>query len=299
VITVPAALAPFDLVGRGKVREIYAAGEDRLLMVASDRVSTYDAVHPTPVPGKGQVLTGLSVFWFEATREICPNHLVSYVDGVPDAVRGRALLVERLDMLPLECVVRGHLAGSGWNDYLERGAVAGITLPPGLLAGERLPRPIFTPATKAEEGHDVTVGRDEAAAIAGGAGVLEELCERSVALYSFAAERLRRAGIILADTKFEWGRDRGGRLVLADEALTPDSSRLWPADGHRPGAPQASWDKQYVRDWATGSGWDRTPPAPALPPEVVEGTAARYREAYERITGEPISAWLERSGAPQ
>jgi phosphoribosylaminoimidazole-succinocarboxamide synthase len=285
------------LLSQGKVRDIYAAGEGRLLLVASDRISTYDVVHPTPIPGKGRVLTGLSVFWFERTRDICPNHLLSYAD-VPDDARGRGMLVERLEMLPLECVVRGYITGSGWKDYLATGAVCGIELPEGLRESERLPQPIFTPATKAEMGdHDENVDLERAAELVGGREMAEELRRLSIELYSFAADHARERGIILADTKFEFGRDAEGRLVLGDEVCTPDSSRFWPADGYEPGRPQPSFDKQYVRDWASASGWDKTPPAPELPDEVVEGTRARYVEAYERIAGEPFERWLERSGA--
>src|SRR5947209_11136133 len=283
-------------VASGKVREIYDWG-DRLLLVASDRISTYDVVHPTPIPGKGQVLTGLSVFWFERTGQICPNHLVSYTD-VPEQLGGRALLVEKLAMFPVECVVRGYITGSGWKDYQATGAVCGIELPPGMRESERLPEPIFTPATKAEIGdHDENVDFDRAAQIIGDRPLLEELRRLSIELYSFAADHARERGIILADTKFEFGRDRDGRIVVGDEVLTPDSSRFWPADGYEPGRPQPSFDKQYVRDWASSSGWDKTPPAPALPDQVAAGTRRRYEEAYERITGESLSSWLERAGA--
>jgi len=291
-----ATLEGHTLLASGKVREIYDEGE-RLLMVASDRISTYDVIHPTPIPGKGAVLTGISAFWFDRTGHICPNHVVSYTD-VPDEVRGRAMLVERLEMFPVECVVRGYITGSGWKDYLATGAVCGIELPPGLRESDRLPEPIFTPATKAEIGdHDENVDFDRAAEILGDRAALEELRRLSIGLYGFAADHARERGIILADTKFEFGRDRDGRIVVGDEVLTPDSSRFWPADGYEPGRPQPSFDKQYVRDWASSSGWDKTPPAPALPDEVVEGTRRRYEEAYERITGEPLTAWLERSGA--
>ncbi len=287
-------LEPFS---KGKVRDIYEAGEGRLLLVASDRISTYDVVHPTPIPDKGKVLTGLSAFWFERTAEICPNHLVSYTD-VPEGARGRAMLVERLEMVPVECVVRGYITGSGWKDYKASGAVCGIELPEGLEESQQLPEPIFTPATKAELGdHDENVTFDRAAEIVGDRPLLEELRRLSIELYSFAAAHARERGIILADTKFEFGRDGDGRIVLGDEVFTPDSSRFWPADGYEPGRSQPSFDKQYVRDWASGSGWDKTPPAPALPDDVVEGTRQRYVEAYERIAGEPFSAWLERSGA--
>jgi phosphoribosylaminoimidazole-succinocarboxamide synthase len=286
------------LLASGKVREIYESGDDRLLMVASDRISTYDVVHPTPIPGKGQVLTGLSVFWFERTKDIVPNHLISYTD-VPAEVSGRALLVEKLEMFPVECVVRGYITGSGWKDYQRTGAVCGIELPPGLRESEQLPEPIFTPATKAEVGdHDENIDFDRAAELLGDRTALEELRRISIELYKFAADHARERGIILADTKFEFGRDdASGRIVVGDEVLTPDSSRFWPAEGYAPGTSQPSFDKQYVRDWAAGSGWDKTEPAPALPDDVIERTGALYREAYERITGEPFSAWLKRSGA--
>jgi phosphoribosylaminoimidazole-succinocarboxamide synthase len=286
------------LVASGKVREIYESGPERLLLVASDRISTYDVVHPTPIPGKGQVLTGLSHFWFERTKDIVPNHLISYTD-VPDEVRGRALLVEKLEMFPVECVVRGYITGSGWKDYQRTGAVCGIELPPGLSESEQLPEPIFTPATKADVGdHDENIDFDRAAEVLGDRAALEELRRISIELYKFAADHARERGIILADTKFEFGRDsESGRIVVGDEVLTPDSSRFWPADGYEPGRGQPSFDKQYVRDWASGSGWDKTPPAPALPEDVIDRTGALYRSAYERITGEPVSAWLERSGA--
>jgi phosphoribosylaminoimidazole-succinocarboxamide synthase len=291
-----ATLDRHPLLSQGKVRDIYEAG-DRLLLVASDRISTYDVVHPTPIPDKGKVLTGLSVFWFDRTAGICRNHVVSYND-VPDEVRGRALLVERLEMFPVECVVRGYITGSGWKDYEETGVICGIELPGGLRESERLPEPIFTPATKAEIGdHDENVDFDRAAEILGDRALLEELRRLSVAVYSHAADHARERGIILADTKFEFGRGRDGEIVLGDEVLTPDSSRFWPADGYEPGRAQPSFDKQYVRDWASGSGWDKAPPAPALPEDVVAGTRSRYRDAYERITGEPLQAWLERSAS--
>jgi phosphoribosylaminoimidazole-succinocarboxamide synthase len=291
-----AALQGLDPISQGKVRDIYAVGEDRLLLVTSDRISTYDVVHPTPIPDKGKVLTGLSAFWFDRTQDIVPNHLVSYTD-VPEEVRGRAMLVQRLEMAPVECVVRGYITGSGWKDYQASGAVCGIELPEGLVESEQLPEPIFTPATKAEVGdHDENVDFDRAAEIVGDRPLLEELRRLSLELYSFAAAHARERGIILADTKFEFGRDSSGRLVLADEAFTPDSSRFWPSDGYEPGKGQPSFDKQYVRDWASSSGWDKSEPAPAIPEDVIEGTRQRYIEAYERITGEPFANWLERSG---
>jgi phosphoribosylaminoimidazole-succinocarboxamide synthase len=292
----PLGRQDLELLSRGKVRDIYSVGDDRLLLVTSDRISTYDVVHPTPIPDKGRVLTGLSTFWFERTEGICPNHLVSYTD-VPEDARGRGMLVERLEMLPVECVVRGYLSGSGWKDYLATGSVCGIELPEGLEESARLPDPIFTPATKAELGdHDENVDFERAAAIVGDRALLEELRELSIALYEHGAAHARERGILLADTKFEFGRRDDGTVVLADEVLTPDSSRFWPAQGYAAGRPQPSFDKQYVRDWASGSGWDKTPPAPALPSKVVDGTRARYLEAYERIAGEPFKSWLERAG---
>ncbi len=294
-----ATLDRLETVVRGKVREVYAVGDRRLLVVASDRISTYDVVHPNPVPDKGKVLTGLSAFWFERTGEICPNHLVSVTEGVPDEVRGRAMLVERLEMFPVECVIRGYITGSGWKDYQRDGAVCGIELPSGLQESEQLPEPIFTPATKAEVGdHDENVDFDRAAEILGDRAALEELRRLSLELYAHAAEHARARGIILADTKFEFGRDREGRIVLGDEIFTPDSSRFWPADEYEPGRGQPSFDKQYVRDWVTGTGWDKSPPAPEVPEDVVAGTRQRYVEAYERITEESFSAWLQRSGSP-
>jgi phosphoribosylaminoimidazole-succinocarboxamide synthase len=237
----------------GKVRDIYAVGEDRLLLVASDRISTYDVVHPTPIPDKGKVLTGLTAFWLERTGGVCPNHLISFTD-VPEEFRGRAMLVERLKMVPVECVVRGYITGSGWKDYQATGAVCGIELPDGLQESDQLPEPIFTPATKAEVGdHDENVDFDRAAEIIGDRALLEELRRLSIAIYELGAAHARERGIILADTKFEFGRRADGTVVLGDEVLTPDSSRFWPADGYEPGHGQPSFDKQYVRG----------PPAPA------------------------------------
>jgi phosphoribosylaminoimidazole-succinocarboxamide synthase len=279
----------------GKVRDIYAVGEDRLLMVASDRISTYDVVHPTPIPDKGKVLTGLTAFWLERAAGICPNHQLSLTD-VPEEFRGRAMLVERLEMVPVECVARGYITGSGWKDYQATGAVCGIELPGGLRESEQLPAPIFTPSTKAELGaHDENIDFDRAAEIIGDRALLEELRRLSIAVYELGAAHARERGIILADTKFEFGRRSDGTIVLGDEVLTPDSSRFWPADGYEPGRGQPSFDKQYVRDWASGSGWDKTPPAPPIPDDVVARTRELYVDAYERITGEPFDAWLERS----
>ncbi|HEY1687464.1 MAG TPA: phosphoribosylaminoimidazolesuccinocarboxamide synthase [Solirubrobacteraceae bacterium] len=291
-------LADLPLLARGKVREMYdlgGEGEGRLLMVASDRISTYDAVHPTTIPDKGKVLTGLSDFWFARTQQIVANHLISVTDGVPQEARGRGMVVAKLSMLPVECVVRGYITGSGWKDYLATGAVSGIALPAGLQESERLPQPIFTPSTKADVGHDEAIDFEGAVELVGDRALMERVRDVSLELYSFAAEHALQCGVILADTKFELGLDAGGVLTLGDEVLTPDSSRYWPADGYEPGRGQPSFDKQYVRDWASGTGWDRLPPAPEIPQEVVEGTRARYVEAYERIVGAPFEQWLQRT----
>jgi phosphoribosylaminoimidazole-succinocarboxamide synthase len=282
------------LLASGKVRELYELGDD-LLMVASDRISTYDVVHPTPIPDKGKVLTALSVLWFDLTRDVVPNHLLSTTEGVPDEFRGRALRVKRLRMLPVECVVRGYLSGSGWKDYQATGRIAGIELPPGLGESEQLAEPIFTPSTKADVGHDETIDFEQAAELAGSRDVAARLRDVSLEVYGRIASYARERGIILADTKFEFGLDEDGVLVLGDEVCTPDSSRFWPADKYEVGRGQPSFDKQYVRDWASGTGWDKTPPAPAIPDDVVEQTRERYVTAYERLAGEPFSAWLERT----
>ena len=287
-------LADLPLLASGKVRELYDLG-DRLLMVASDRISTYDVVHPTPIPDKGKVLTGLTAFWLERTTQIVPNHLISVTDGVPAEARGRGMVVRKLRMLPVECVVRGYVTGSGWKDYQATGRVSGIELPPGLQESEQLPEPIFTPSTKAEEGHDEAIDFERAAELVGDRALMERVRDVSIALYAFAAEHARSRGLILADTKFELGLDDDGTLTLGDEVLTPDSSRYWPLEGYAPGRSQPSFDKQYVRDWASGSGWDKAPPAPELPEDVVAGTRERYVDAYERVTGEPFAAWLERT----
>jgi phosphoribosylaminoimidazole-succinocarboxamide synthase len=268
-------------VASGKVREIYELEADRLLLVASDRISTFDVVLPTDIPDKGRVLTGLSAFWFARTTHIVPNHLVELR---PD---GRSTEVQRLDMLPIECVVRGYLAGSGWKDYGATGATSGHTLPAGLRESDRLPEPIFTPATKAQTGHDENIAREQAAELVG-ADRLAEVERIVIALYGFAVDYAAERGILIADTKFELGLDESGRLVLADEALTPDSSRFWPADEYEPGRAQASYDKQYVRDYCESLGWDKTAPGPELPDEVVAGTRARYVEAFERLAGIPF-----------
>ena len=289
-------LAALPLLATGKVREMYDLG-DRILMVASDRISTYDVVHPTPIPDKGKVLTGLSAFWFQRTGHIVRNHFISATDGVPDDVRGRAMAVRRLEMLPVECVVRGYITGSGWKDYQATGSVSGVELPPGLRESDRLPTPIFTPSTKADEGHDEAIDFDGAAELVGDRELMTRVRDVSISLYGFAAEHARQNGVVLADTKFEFGLDEDGELVVGDEVLTPDSSRYWPADTYEPGGPQPSFDKQYVRDWASGSGWDKSPPAPELPDDVVAGTRDRYIEAYELITGERFDAWLARTAA--
>ncbi len=273
-------------VASGKVREIYALDDERLLLVASDRISTFDVVLPTPIPDKGRVLTGLSAFWFARTNHIVPNHLLEIR---PD---GRTLVCRKLEMLPIECVVRGYLAGSGWRDYRETGTVCGQLVPEGLRESERLPEPIFTPATKATEGHDENIGERQAAALCGD-DRYRQAKEASLALYRFASEHAEERGIILADTKFELGVAPGGTLVLGDEALTPDSSRFWPVDGYEPGAAQPSFDKQFVRDWCQETGWDKMPPGPELPDDVVAGTRARYVGAFERLTGISFDRYVD------
>jgi phosphoribosylaminoimidazole-succinocarboxamide synthase len=265
-------------VASGKVRDIYALDDDRLLLVASDRISTFDVVLPTPIPDKGRVLTGLSAFWFARTGDIVPNHLLAVR---PD---GRSLECRRLQMLPIECVVRGYLAGSGWRDYRETGAICGQVLPPGLRESEQLPSPVFTPATKASEGHDENIDEEHAAALCGDE-VYAAARSASLALYAFGAQHAEERGIILADTKFELGLAGDGTLTLGDEALTPDSSRFWPRDDYAPGRPQPSFDKQFARDWCESTGWDKREPGPDLPDDVVAGTQARYIEAFERLTG--------------
>jgi phosphoribosylaminoimidazole-succinocarboxamide synthase len=273
-------------VGSGKVRELYALDDERLLLVASDRISTFDVVLPTEIPDKGRVLTGLSAFWFARTEDICANHLLAVR---PD---GRSLECRRLEMLPVECVVRGYLTGSGWKDYQSTGEVCGHALRAGLRESERLAEPIFTPATKAESGHDENITREAAAELVG-ADRLAQVESTSLALYRFAAEHAAKRGIIIADTKFEFGTDRDGQLVLADEAFTPDSSRFWPADTYAPGQGQPSFDKQFARDYCETLGWDKAHPGPELPDEVVEGTRARYVEAFERLTELPFDDYLE------
>ena len=288
-------------VRSGKVRDIYAAPPDHLLIVASDRVSTFDAVHPTPIPDKGKVLTGISAFWFDRTADIVGNHVVSYaVDDFPpeakahaDGLRGRTMLVRLAEVVPFECVARGYLAGSGLKEYERDGTVCGIPLPAGLVESSELPEPIFTPATKALSGHDENVSFEVLAQ-----GVGEDLATRlrdlTMALYARGREVAREKGILLADTKFEFGL-LDGEVILVDEVLTPDSSRYWPADTWEPGRPAPSYDKQVVRDYAASTGWNKEPPAPELPPEIVDGARQRYVELYERLTGEPFDSWLART----
>ena len=287
---------------RGKVRDVYEAGRDHLLLVTTDRISAFDVVLPDPIHDKGRVLTGLSSFWFDRTSDLVPHHVVSTdpaefpppFAGVP-ALAGRSMLVRRATVVPTECVARGYLAGSGWTQYGTTGAVCGVPLPDGLVESDRLPEPIFTPTSKAEAGHDLPLTPEESVDLVG-KGLFERLKELTLGIYQRLADTAAARGIILADTKFEFGF-ADGELILIDEVGTPDSSRFWPADGYTPGRPQPSFDKQFVRDHLDGSGWDREPPAPALPPEVVEGTRARYVEAYERITGESFEGYRDRSGA--
>ena len=286
----------------GKVRELYGFG-DRLLLVASDRISAFDVVLPTAIPDKGRVLTGLSRFWFERTRGLVRNHMLSVnvadfpeeAQGAPD-LAGRTMLARRLRMLPIECVVRGYLVGSGWKDYRATGSVCGHALPAGLREADRLPQPLFTPSTKATEGHDANIDRAGGIALVGEER-FDEIERISVELYRTAADYALERGIIIADTKFEFGVDEQDRIVIGDEVLTPDSSRFWPVDEYAPGGSPPSYDKQYVRDWLETLDWDKTPPGPEIPANVVEGTRARYVEAYERLTGEPFQAYLDETGS--
>jgi phosphoribosylaminoimidazole-succinocarboxamide synthase len=297
----PASPLADSFLRSGKVRDLYAVGQDRLLLVASDRLSAFDVVLPTPIPDKGRVLTGLSRFWFERTADLVPNHLVGVApEDIPsgrpadaDELRGRMMLCRRVDPLPIEVIVRGYLAGSGWKDYGRTGAVCGIPLPAGLRESERLPEPLFTPSTKAEEGHDENISIDQAAELIGRAAA-DRVAELAIALYRRGAEIAEPAGVILADTKFEFGIDPAtGELLLIDEVMTPDSSRFWDAADYTPGRSQASFDKQYVRDYLETLDWDKTPPGPELPAEVVAGTRARYVEAFERITGASFQRYLD------
>ena len=271
----------------GKVRELYALDDGTLLLAASDRISTFDVVLPTPIPDKGRVLTGLSAFWFGRTGDIVSNHLLELGDD------GRTMTCRRLEMLPVEFVVRGYLAGSGWNDYRETGTVCGHALPAGLQESDRLPEPIVTPATKAAEGHDENIDEARAAEICG-ERAYGEARAAAVDLYLFGQQHAEACGIILADTKFEFGTTPEGAVVLGDEAMTPDSSRFWPADEYAPGRPQPSFDKQFVRDWCEQTGWNKEPPGPVLPADVVEGTRARYIEAFERLTGIGFADYVTR-----
>jgi phosphoribosylaminoimidazole-succinocarboxamide synthase len=277
-------------VGSGKVRELFELDDERLLLVATDRISTFDVVLPTEIPDKGRVLTGLSGFWFARTQGIVPNHLLTLRED------GRSTEARRLSMLPLECVVRGYLAGSGWKDYRATGQVCGHRLPEGLRESDRLPEPIFTPATKAQEGHDENIDRERAAELIG-EELFTDVERKSLELYRFAADYALERGIVIADTKFELGVVPDGTLTLGDEVLTPDSSRFWPADEYEPGRGQPSFDKQYVRDYCETLGWDKSPPGPELPDEVVAGTRARYVEAFEQLTGIPFDAYLDDPGA--
>jgi phosphoribosylaminoimidazole-succinocarboxamide synthase len=296
-------MALADLHARGKVRDVFEAGPGQLLMVATDRISAFDVVLPQPIPAKGQVLTGLSLYWFERTGHIVPNHVISADTGTfpeqfaSDAadLAGRAMLVKRAQVIPIECVARGYLSGSGWKEYRSNGRVCGIELPAGLVESDRLPEPIFTPATKEATGHDVNISLEDMAERVG-RGLAERLKEVTLALYEFAAAHALTRGIVLADTKFEFGF-AGGELILIDEALTPDSSRFWPADRYAPGGSPPSFDKQFVRDWLDQVGWDHEPPPPNLPREVIDQTVGRYREAYERISGESFDSYLGRMGA--
>jgi phosphoribosylaminoimidazole-succinocarboxamide synthase len=280
------ALSDLKLHGSGKVREIYEDG-DELIMVASDRISVYDVILPTAIPDKGKVLTQMSLFWFELTSDIVPNHFIS--EDVPPEAAGRGMRVKKLDMYPIECVVRGYLSGSGWREYQETGAVCGIELPGGLQESEKLREPIFTPATKAELGeHDENIDFDRAVELIGDRHLMQELRRISIEIYERAADHAAQRGIIVADTKFEFGRSPGAEVVLGDEVLTPDSSRFWPSDDYEPGRSQASFDKQYVRDYSDSVGWDHTPPGPELPDEVVQNTRVKYVDAFERITGRKL-----------
>jgi phosphoribosylaminoimidazole-succinocarboxamide synthase len=287
------SVADLPLLASGKVRELYDLG-DELLLVASDRISTYDVVHPTPIPDKGKVLTGLSALWFDLTEDIVANHVLSYTDGVPEDGRARGVRVRKLKMLPVECVVRGYITGSGWKDYQATGKVSGLTLPEGLEESQQLPEPLYTPSTKAEVGHDEAIDFEQTVELIGDRALAERLRDVTIAVYNRVADHARERGIILADTKLEFGLDENGELVLGDEVCTPDSSRFWPAEGYAPGRSQPSFDKQYVRDWAAGTGWDKTPPAPPIPDDVVARTRELYVQAYEMLSGESFDAWIDR-----
>ena len=298
------ASARGGLHAQGKVRDLYEAGPDHLLLVASDRISAFDVILPNPVPDKGRVLTGLSLYWFDRTKDLVGNHLVTADRNafpapfaLDEELAGRAMLVRRAQVVPMECVARGYLSGSGWREYQRAGSVCGVALPAGLVESDRLSEPIFTPTTKAAEGHDLPLSPDEAADLVG-RGLYERLKELSLGIYERLAATAGARGIILADTKFEFGFCEG-ELILIDEVGTPDSSRFWPADAYEPGHAQPSFDKQYVRDWLDASGWDHEPPPPDLPPDVVARTAGKYRDAYERVTGEPFDGYLKTMGAKE
>jgi phosphoribosylaminoimidazole-succinocarboxamide synthase len=289
------------LHAQGKVRDIYDVGDGRLLLVATDRISAFDVVLPDPIPDKGRVLTGLTLFWLERTKDLVGNHLIAADRrDFPEPFRsepslaGRAMLVRRAEVIPVECVARGYLTGSGLKQYLAEGHVCGVPLPAGLVQASELPEPIFTPTTKAAEGHDLPLTFDETVDLIG-RGLAERLRELTISLYERGAEIAAERGIIVADTKFEFGFI-DGELILIDEVLTPDSSRFWPAEGYAPGRAQPSFDKQFVRDWLDASGWDHEPPAPDLPAEVIGRTALKYQEAYERITGERFEHYRHRMG---
>jgi phosphoribosylaminoimidazole-succinocarboxamide synthase len=290
------SLSGLRLVRRGKVRDVYEVDEGHLLVVATDRISAFDCILPTQVERKGEVLTALSRFWFGRIAHVTPNHLVTTdVDQMPEAVRahaellrGRSMLVRRTEVFPVECVVRGYLAGSGWKDYQATGEVCGHRLPEGLPESAKLPEPIFTPATKAESGHDENISEARMRDIVG-AEVTEQLRDTTLALYREAEAHARERGIIIADTKFEFGLDAAGSIILIDEALTPDSSRFWPAERYEPGRPQPSFDKQFVRDYLETLDWDKRPPAPPLPEDVAAATTARYLEAYRLLTGQELT----------
>lgn len=286
------SLSDLKLVRRGKVRDVYQVDDDHLLIVATDRISAFDSVLPTPIERKGEVLTALSRFWFDQLADVVPNHLITNeLSQMPAVVRnqaenlsGRSMLVRAADVFPVECVVRGYLVGSGWKDYLKTGAVCGIKLPEGLSESAELAEPIFTPATKAEEGHDENISEAEVRKLLG-AETTTTLREISLELYRRARQYARSRGIIIADTKFEFGRDKNGKIILVDEVLTPDSSRFWPAESYAPGKSQPSFDKQFVRDYLETLDWNKQPPAPAIPAEVAAATTARYLEAYRLLTG--------------
>jgi phosphoribosylaminoimidazole-succinocarboxamide synthase len=289
------SLSDLQLVRKGKVRDVYAVDSDSLLIIATDRISAFDCVLPTPIERKGEVLTALSQFWFDQLGDVVANHLITTkIDEMPEVLRrhsqmlaGRSMLVRRAEVFPVECVVRGYLVGSGWKDYLRTGEVCGHKLPENLQESAELPEPLFTPSTKAEQGHDENISEAQVRELIG-AEQTARLRDTSLQLYSRARDYARQKGIIIADTKFEFGLDKNGELTLVDEVLTPDSSRFWPADSYKPGQPQPSFDKQYVRDYLETLDWDKRPPAPALPPEVASATTARYLEAYKLLTGKEL-----------